>query len=73
MKPHLPEQEESQLVATNYPAETYEILVQIQLDSLWGQWFEGMTLSSVENGESGVACALIASEVVDQSARMACW
>lgn len=51
-----------------YPPELYEILVQGHLDSLWGQWFEGMTLSSVENGESGVACTLIAGQVADQPA-----
>jgi wyosine [tRNA(Phe)-imidazoG37] synthetase (radical SAM superfamily) len=54
--------------APNYPSETYEILVQGQLDSLWEQWFEGMMLSNVENGESGVACTLIAGTVVDQPA-----
>jgi len=54
--------------ATPYPPEFYEIMVQGLLDSQWGQWFEGMTLSNVENGESGVACTLIAGEVVDQSA-----
>jgi hypothetical protein len=51
-----------------YPPEFYEILVQGHLDSLWGQWFEGMTISDVENGESGVACTLIAGQVIDQSA-----
>jgi hypothetical protein len=51
-----------------YPPEFYEILVQGQLDCLWEQWFEGMTLSNVENGESGVACTLIAGSVADQAA-----
>ncbi len=48
--------------------ETYEIKVQGQLDSLWAQWFEGMQLSEVENGESGVACTLISGPVADQPA-----
>lgn len=54
--------------AAKYSSETYEILVQGQLDSLWEQWFEGMTLSSAENGESGVACTLISGQVADQPA-----
>ncbi len=68
MKSHLPEHDETHPSGTRYPLETYEILVQGQLDSLWGEWFEGMTFSSVENGESGVPCTLIAGQVVDQSA-----
>ena len=54
--------------ASQYPPEYYEIMVQGHLDSLWGQWFEGLTLSNVENGESGLACTLIAGQVADQSA-----
>ncbi len=53
---------------SHYPAEIYEILVQGQLDGLWEQWFEGMSLSNAENGESGVACTLISGPVADQSA-----
>lgn len=53
--------------AIQYPPEYYEIKVQGQLDSLWGQWFEGMKLSNVENGESGIACTLISGHVVDQA------
>src|SRR5512135_2445803 len=51
----------------SYQPEFYEIKVQGYLDSLWGQWFEGMELSNVENGESGVACTLISGYVVDQA------
>ena len=51
-----------------YPTEFYEILVQGQLDSLWGPWFEGMRLANVENGESGAACTLIFGPVADQPA-----
>jgi len=54
--------------STQNPQETYEIKVQGQLDSLWAQWFEGMKLSEVENGESGVACTLISGPVADQPA-----
>jgi wyosine [tRNA(Phe)-imidazoG37] synthetase (radical SAM superfamily) len=46
----------------------YEIKVQEHLDSLWEQWFEGMTLMKTENGESGVACTLISGLVADQAA-----
>ncbi len=53
--------------AVQYPPEFYEIKVQGQLDSLWGQWFEGMELSNVENGESGIACTLISGQVADQA------
>ena len=58
--PHQPE--------SKYHPDLYEIKVQGQLDHLWEQWFEGMTLSSVENGESGVTCTLIAGQVADQPA-----
>jgi hypothetical protein len=46
----------------------YEIKVQGQLDELWAHWFEGMTLTTVENGESGLACTLISGPVADQPA-----
>lgn len=48
--------------------EYYELVVQGHLDELWAQWFEGMTLSHVENGESGAASTMIAGAVADQSA-----
>ena len=68
MKSDRIKQEDKHRSTVKNPAEFYEILVQGQLDSLWGQWFEGMKLSNVENGESGVACTLIAGQVADQSA-----
>jgi hypothetical protein len=43
--------------------EFYEILVCGQLDSHWGSWFEGLTLTPMENGET-----LIAGPVQDQAA-----
>jgi hypothetical protein len=67
MKTEKPEQAGKFNTGAQYPPEFYEIKVQGQLDSLWGQWFEGMALSNVENGESGVACTLISGYVVDQA------
>ena len=46
----------------------YEIKVQGHLDNLWEQWFEGMTLTNIKNGESGLACTLISGLVADQAA-----
>ncbi len=68
MKSHSPMQADTHSPVTKYPTETYEIIVQEQLDSLWGQWFEGMTLSFIENEESGVPCTLISGQVADQPA-----
>ncbi len=53
---------------TQDPQEFYEIKVQGQLDDQWAHWFEGMKLSNVENGDSGVSCTLVSGLVVDQSA-----
>lgn len=52
---------------TKRPPQFYEIMVQEQLDSLWEQWFENMTVSNVENDESGAACTLICGYVADQA------
>jgi hypothetical protein len=46
----------------------YEIMVQGQLDPQRSKWFEGMTLTYIENGESGLAYTLIAGPVIDQPA-----
>jgi hypothetical protein len=46
----------------------YEIKVLGHLDQIWTKWFEGMTLTHIENGESGGACTLITGEVIDQPA-----
>jgi len=43
--------------------EYYEIRVRGQLDSHWSVWFEGLTLTSLQNGE-----ALIAGPIQDQAA-----
>jgi hypothetical protein len=68
MKINKTKQEHTDHTDTKYPPDFYEIKVQGHLDSLWEQWFEGMTLLNVENGESGVACTLISGPVADQSA-----
>ncbi len=68
MKSHLPKQQGTQPTETKHPTEYYEILVQGQLDSLWEQWFEGMTLSNVENCDSHTPCTLISGQVADQPA-----
>jgi len=67
MEPHRSKQGNTHQPDTKHPPEFYEIMVQEHLDNLWGQWFEGMTLSNVENGESGAACTLICGYVADQA------
>jgi len=46
----------------------YEIKIQGQLDPLRSMWFEGMTLTYIENDESGLPCTLISGPVIDQPA-----
>jgi hypothetical protein len=46
----------------------YEIKVKGVLDDYWNQWFEGMTLKQVENGEVGQMCTLITGSIADQPA-----
>lgn len=48
---------------TKIGTQCYEIRVRGQLDSHWITWFEGMTLTSLENGET-----LIAGPIRDQAA-----
>lgn len=43
--------------------EYYKIRVRGQLDSHWNTWFEGLTLTPLENGET-----LIAGPIQDQAA-----
>jgi hypothetical protein len=43
--------------------EYYEILVRGQLDDHWSAWFEGLTVTPLESGET-----LIAGPVQDQAA-----
>ena len=46
----------------------YEIRVTGALDSSWDQWFEGMNLLHVENGEVGQVYTLIVGPLADQPA-----
>ena len=41
----------------------YEIRVKGHLDGRWSEWFDGLTIANVENGD-----AVLAGEIVDQSA-----
>ena len=46
----------------------YEIKIKGLLDDHWQKWFEGMTLKSMENGESGQMCTVITGAIPDQPA-----
>ncbi len=46
----------------------YEIKIQGQLDPQRSTWFEGMTLTFIENKEKGMSCTLITGPVIDQPA-----
>jgi hypothetical protein len=48
---------------TTTETEYYEIRVRGQLDNHWRSWFEGLTLTSLDGGET-----LIAGTVQDQAA-----
>ena len=48
---------------TTKEVEYYEIRVRSQLDSHWRAWFEGLTLTPLENGET-----IIAGPIQDQAA-----
>ena len=41
----------------------YEIRVKGHLDGRWSEWFDGLTIAHVENGD-----ALLSGDIVDQSA-----
>lgn len=45
------------------PATIYQIRIKGHLDQQWGAWFEGMTITQVDKGET-----LITGPVVDQAA-----
>lgn len=46
----------------------YELKIKGLLDDHWSQWFEGMTMKQVENGEIGQMCTLITGPIADQPA-----
>lgn len=58
----------NRLQGTNPGPVFYEIKIQGQLDLQRSKWFEGMSLSYIENSESGLACTLITGPVIDQPA-----
>lgn len=41
----------------------YEIRVKGHLDGHWSEWFDGLVISNLENGE-----AMLSGEIVDQAA-----
>jgi len=41
----------------------YEIRVKGHLDGRWSEWFDGLKITNLENGE-----AMLSGEIVDQSA-----
>ncbi len=46
----------------------YEITILGCLDPQWSKWFDGMTVTPLDQGESGGACTLITGYVIDQPA-----
>ena len=48
---------------TSMPQEFYQITVKGHLDNRWANWFEGLTITRVDNGET-----LLTGPVVDQVA-----
>ncbi len=46
----------------------YEIKIKGHLDEHWRQWFEGMELRNVTNGDTGQECTLITGPIADQPA-----
>lgn len=45
------------------PQEFYQITVKGHLDNRWANWFEGLTITALDNGET-----LLTGPVVDQAA-----
>ncbi|MFL5587823.1 MAG: hypothetical protein ACJ8DI_09215 [Ktedonobacteraceae bacterium] len=43
--------------------EVYQIVVKGHLDSEWSEWFDGLTITQVDNGET-----ILSGPVVDQTA-----
>jgi hypothetical protein len=46
----------------------YEIQIKGLLDDRWREWFDGMTLEHVENGETGQEYTIISGPIADQPA-----
>ena len=49
--------------ADQYEPELYEIRLKGHLDDKWADWFEGLTITRADNGET-----LLRGQVVDQAA-----
>ena len=50
------------MAETKLHGERYQIVVKGHLESRWSQWFEGMDIQNLPNGE-----AVLSGEVVDQA------
>jgi hypothetical protein len=48
---------------TSMPQEFYQITVKGHLDNRWANWFEGLTITALDDGET-----LLTGPVVDQAA-----
>ena len=46
----------------------YEIKIKGLLDEHWKQWFDGMELGIVTNGETGQECTILTGSIADQPA-----
>jgi hypothetical protein len=46
----------------------YQIQIKGRLDEHWREWFEGMNLTYVQNGETGLECTLLIGLISDQPA-----
>ncbi len=55
--------EKNASTADNYEPGLYEIRIKGHLDDRWADWFEGLTITLEDNGET-----LLAGLVVDQAA-----
>lgn len=67
----MPREPNSEVI--NHPVEwdddgLYEIQIKGRLDQHWREWFEGMSLSHVQNGETGLECTLLIGPITDQPA-----
>jgi hypothetical protein len=46
----------------------YEIKIQGSLEDHWSNWFEGMTLKRIENGDTHQGCTILSGQIMDQPA-----
>ncbi|MFL5657184.1 MAG: hypothetical protein ACJ8CB_23740 [Ktedonobacteraceae bacterium] len=57
------EQGESGMESEHVRQEVYQIVVKGHLDSEWSDWFDGLTITMVDNGET-----VLSGPIVDQTA-----